>query len=184
MPLARGVVARAAVGYYAYRNLTPDGAADVLLKNRGNSIADINGDGAPDAFASGFRILDTMLHFRFSESSSPLYVGGQYWRNFEAEIADDSGWALGGSYGALVGRGDWRLYYQFQRVEQDSVFASFVQDDFVHTTNYDGHILGAARRVLPNADLHFWALGSRPIHAKDGENPRIWRLRADFTLVF
>ena len=119
-----GLVVRGAVGYYGYRDLAPDGAIDVLLKNRGNAVLDSDGDGEPDVFASEFRVLDTMFHLRFTATPRPLQIGGQYWHNFGAEIDKDTGWPLGGSYGALGAKGDWRLYYQFQRVEQDSLFSA------------------------------------------------------------
>ncbi|MFQ5742912.1 MAG: putative porin [Acidobacteriota bacterium] len=183
--LSRTTALRGAAGLYEYSNLAPDSADGVLRDNSGNATRDTNGDGRPDGFASDFRLLDLILHLRWTAAGRPLWVGGQYIRNLEAAGDEREGWALGASYGRLEEVHDWRLQYQYQRIEQDAVFSPFAQDDFVFQTNYKGHLFGLTYLAIKSVDVRGWALVTEPVRLRDDvPDKHQWRLRLDATLHF
>ena len=67
---------------------------------------------------------------------------GEYILNLLAEGEDQQGWAIGISLGKYKKQGGWKLYYQWQVVEEDAVFSAYAQDDFLFQTNHESHVFG------------------------------------------
>jgi hypothetical protein len=178
-------VVGAALGWYEYGELEPNGADAVLRDNAGNATQNINGDGHPEGFQSDFRLIDLLVNVRVKGLPRILEVAGQYVRNSEAAIPDRQGFALGSAYGQLNEVGDWRAYYQYQRIEQDAVFSPFVQDDFVFATNFRGHVLGVLYQAARQLDLQGWVLVAKPNRSASAPlRQNQWRLRLDATVGF
>ncbi len=111
-------------------------------------------------YRSGFTVLDNFLLLKMPLWGQPLNLKSQFIYNPSAK-RENTGLALGFSWGSLSEAGQWRLYYQFQCIEQDAVFSPFVQDDFLRQTNFKGHVFGIARAFDSKISLHFWGLVSR-----------------------
>lgn len=187
--LADHLVANQAIGYYLYSDPTPDGSPPILGDNAGNATLDTNGDGKADDFQSDFGILNPITAITYDGWKLPLTVSGEYILNTQARDGQqDQGWAAGAAIGKAGKRGDWRLYYQWQVVEQDSVFSVFSQDDFLLQTNFRGHIFGMNYQVLDNLGMHLWGL----VTAREELSPGLttdsdqdqWRLRLDLNFKF
>jgi len=156
---------RLAAGTYLYTDFTSGGLGTASLvrppKNRGNAVKDTDGDGLPDEFLSDFYILDTFMDLEYSGFDKPIILTGEYFHNFGAEIDEDNGFAVGAQVGKASKPRDWKIYYQFQLVERDSVFTPFSQDDFLLATNFWGHVAGIAYRITDRVDVHLWTLISK-----------------------
>lgn len=174
-----------AVGYYNYSDLTPDRSQSLLSENSGNAIV---GTGPTTDFASRFEILNPILALTYQNGKYPWVFSGEYIHNLRAANDHDSGWAAGLAYGATQKKGDWRLYYQRQVVQQDAVFSLVSQDDFLFSTNHRSHVFGANYQVRDNLGLHLWALLSRPDSFAPGtvspNRDLQWRLRLDANFRF
>lgn len=174
-----------ALGYTFYADPTPDGAGDLLDKNNGNATEDTSGDGTPDAFVSDFGILDLIGDLTLDFQGAPLTFSAELLENPRAKVSEDSGWALGFAWGRAARAGDWRLFYQFQRVERDAVFSVFAQDDFLFATNHVSHMLGLNHQLGDGVGLNLWALISHPEDPLPGESTDDqWRVRLDLNLKF
>lgn len=175
-----------ATSYYLYTDPTPDGATKLLTGNAGNSVVDTNGDGEPDEFVSDFGVWNTILGIEHDAWRLPLKLSGEYIRNTRAEIDRDEGWALGLAVGRSAERGDWRAYYQWQVVEQDSVFSPFAQDDFLFQTNHRSHVFGVNYQLRDNIGLHLWTLVSALDHTTatptTDSGAYQWRVRLDLNV--
>lgn len=179
VPMPEGMSSRLAVGYYLLSDATPDDATTLLGENGGNATVDQDGDGAPDDFLSQFGVLDAIGTVTFQREDSPLVLAGEFILNTRADQDQDQGWAIGFSYGSSARKGDWRLDYQWQVVEQDAVFSPFSQDDFLFATNHKSHLLGGTYQLTEHVGIHLWTLVSSlddPGGASDDEE---WRLRLD-----
>ena len=75
----------------------------LLADNAGNAVVDTDGDTVADALLSDFSILNPITAVTYD------------------------GWALEASLGRTEEKGDWRVDYQLQVVEQDAVFSAFAQ---------------------------------------------------------
>lgn len=180
--LAKDLSASLAVGFYRYANLTPDGSVTVLRDNAGNATVDRDGDGKPDDFLSTFSIINPMLHLTYTGLHFPLTVGGEFMHNFNAfDDEDDNGWAVGAALGSSNKKGDLRLAYQWQALEQESVFSPFVQDDFLLATNHRSHLISLHYRLADNIELRPWLLISRFDKGNDRDQ---YRLRFDLNMSF
>ena len=174
-----------AVGYYNYSDLTPDRSQSILNENSGNQVV---GTGPTADFASRFEILNPIFALSYQNGRYPWVFSAEYIHNLRAVNDRDSGWAAGLAYGAMQKKGDWRLYYQHQVVQQDAVLSLVAQDDFLFSTNHRSHVVGANYQVRDNLGLHLWALLSR----QDAFAPGItsgnrdlqWRLRLDANFRF
>ena len=173
--------AAASVTYYLYSDPNPDGNSTLLGSNAGNAVIDTTGDGLADAFLSDFGIVDLVAATTYTGWSMPLTVSGQYILNTLANSDRDQGWAVGASLGTTQRKGDWRFYYQWQRIEQDAVFSAFAQDDFPFTTNFRGSVFGANYQFTDNIGLHLWTLSASPL-TPGGDD--VWRLRLDLNVKF
>jgi hypothetical protein len=174
-----------ALGYYRYGDLAPNGSQAVVSESSGNATV---GAGANLNFASRFSILNPIAALRFEGGRQPIVLSAEYIKNLRANINDDQGWAVGAAIGAARKRGDWRAYYQLQKVEQDAVLSVVSQDDFLFSTNHRSHLLGANYMVRDNLGFNLWTLASR--RDRTGTTPTTdsdklqWRLRLDANLAF
>ncbi len=186
--LAEHVRANLAAGYYYYSDVTPSGSRTILSENGGNATLDRDGDGTPDDFVSRFGILNPIVGLTYDGWKEPLTLSAEYILNTRAQVEQDQGWAVGASLGKTRKRGDWRLYYQWQVVEQDSVFSPVSQDDFLFGTNHRSHVFGVNYQLVDKIGLHLWALASELDATSPGASPNSdenqWRLRLDLNFKF
>lgn len=151
----------AASGFYFYNNVNAGGTGiDSIVRNDngGNSSADADGDGNLDTFVAKFRIVDNFVNIVYTDLPMPLAFHGQYFHNFGSGAVLDDGYSFGAAYGQLKEPWDWRIYYQYQLVQQDAIFSPVSQDDFLRQTNFKGHVFGIAFVPYSRVDLHFWGL--------------------------
>lgn len=174
-----------ALGYYRYGDLTPSGAQPIVAENAGNATV---GAGPTLDFASRFSILNPIMALRYDKGRQPLVFSAEYIKNLKANIPQDSGYAFGAALGSARKKGDWRTYYQWQKVGQDAVLSVVSQDDFLLQTNHRSHLLGANYQLRDNLGLHLWALVSQRENL--GATPTTdsgkhqWRLRLDTNVAF
>ncbi|MBI4327821.1 MAG: putative porin [Chloroflexi bacterium] len=188
LALSPKLSANLAVGHYYYNDPTPDGASTVFKANAGNATVDRNGDGTPDDFASDFGILNPIVALTYNGWKLPATVSAEYLLNTRARGSRDTGCAAGLAVGKAEKKGDWRLYYQWQVVEQDAVFTPFAQDDFLFASNHRSHVFGANYQLADNVGLHLWGL----VSARDETSPGAttdsdqnqWRARLDLNIKF
>ncbi|MFT5050089.1 MAG: hypothetical protein ACI8QZ_001483 [Chlamydiales bacterium] len=174
---------RFALAYYGYTSVEPGGSTELLDENRGNATVDDDMDGSPDRFVSDYGILDLNAGFTFEGLSSPLILSTEFLHNARADERGD-GFAAGVSYGSHAVPGDWLLYYQYQRIEQDSVFSAFAQDDFLLATNHQSHLLGVNYQLSDGVGLVLWGLVSDPLESNPGDPTSPWRIRFDLNVKF
>lgn len=170
-----------ATGFYYYSNVNagaPGINSIVRNDNGGNTATDSDGDGIADTFSADFRILDSFINLTYTGLPMSLALQAQYFHNFGVRANRDDGYSFGISYGELKEQRDWRIYYQYQLVQQDAVFSPFAQDDFLRQTNFKGHAGGVAVAVYKNADLHAWGL----IDKLDSSGGGNWQGRARLDL--
>ncbi|HEX9794881.1 MAG TPA: putative porin [Planctomycetota bacterium] len=189
LPVADGVTATAATSYYYYTEPVPSGSLAILGDNSGNATVDRNGDKIQDGFRSDFGIWNSILAVGFDAFGTPMTVAGEYILNHRAQPDAQHGYALGLAAGSTRESGDWRVYYQWQVVEQDAVFSPVSQDDFLFGTNHRSHLLGVNHQVSDAVGLHLWTL----VSARDMTFPRIptadsgrnqWNVRFDVNIRF
>ena len=159
--LGDSVTFTAAVGWTKYQSITPDGSTTVLEDNAGNATVDIDGDGVADEFLSDFSILNPLAALTIDTGSVPLVLSAEYLLNFDARD-NDTGWAVGAAIGRAKMANEWKLYYQWQIVEQDAVFSPFAQDDFIFITNYRTHAVGGKYKFTDHVELHVYGFFSEP----------------------
>ncbi len=185
LPISESWSSHAAIGYYHYTDVTPDGAISLLGDNAGNATVDLDADLIPDRFESDFQVLNPLLSFDYSGFHAPLVLSAEYIENLGAKNSRDTGWALGAAMGGARESGDTRLYYQWQTVEQDAVFSPFAQDDFLFTTNHRSHLLGCNYQLTDKIGLNLWGLVSRIEDAAGALNDDDqWRVRLDLNVKF
>lgn len=175
-----------AIAYYQYVNLVPDGSGFTLRDNGGfNRVVDKNGDGINDNFASDFRILNPWFSVTYNGWDYPVTVSGEGIVNTASEGTDHDGYALGMVIGRLSRARDWRLFYQFQRVERDAVFAAFAQDDFVMPSNFKGHVFGGDYGLTDRVSVRAWGLVTSMINTPAGfsDDDQV-RMRIDLNAKF
>lgn len=175
----------AASGFYFYDNVNAGGpGTDSIVRNDngGNSAADTDGDGILDTFVARFHISDSFVNLVYTGLPMPLAFHGQYFHNFGSGAARDDGYSLGTAYGQLKEQWDWRIYYQYQLVQQDAVFSPVSQDDFLRQTNFKGYVFGVAFVPYSQVDLHFWGLLDK-LDSAGGGNMQV-RGRVDLNVRF
>lgn len=183
--LADTLKANLAVGFYYYDDVSPSGSSTLLGDNSGNQTVDLDGDGTQDDFRSDFRILNPIVALTYGGWKYPLTLSGEYIENFGGEGGEDSGWAAGFAVGSTKQKGDWRIYYQYQSIEQDAVFSAFAQDDFLFATNHRSHVFGGKYQFTDSIQLHLWALISERDTLALGQSDKDqWRTRADLNVKF
>jgi len=178
--LGEETTSTAAIGYYYYGATSPDGAAELVGDNQGNQVT-------AGAYDSDFGIVNPILTVTQPISEVPVTLIGEFIAN--VRTGDRKfGWALGAAAGTAAKPGDWRGYYQWQVVEQESIFSAFSNDDFLLATNHRSHVFGAKYRVVDKVVFHAWALASRPDHrgttvTTDSLTDQ-WNLRFDIDISF
>lgn len=179
----------AALGYYHYSDGTPDDTLVILSRdNAGNAVIDRNLDGVIDDFVSDFGILNLIAALTYDGWKYPLTLSGEYIKNVRAHGDEDQGWALGVALGNSKKKRDWKLYYQWQVVERDSIFSAVAQDDFLFATNHRSHVFGLKYQLTDQMQAHLWSLVSRrdrTFHILTGNSDRDqWRVRTDLNIKF
>ncbi len=171
----------AALGWYRYSDLTPDGSLTFRLRNAGNAIAG-------DDFASDFSIVNPIVALTYKGLPRPLTVSGELMFNTRAVHGRGEGWALGLSYGETRRPKDWRVYYQFQYIERDAILSAVSQDDFTLATNFRGHMFGVQYKLSDAVGLHLWALLAERLSSDgfffDDSGDDQWRVRLDLNIRF
>lgn len=162
----------AVLGGYRYYNMKKDAA--VFQDNAGNA--------GTAQFTSDFAVIDAFFNFILRREVWPIVFNIQFIKNVEANIEEDTGFAVGAVLGQTTSPGDFKIYYQFQLVEQDAVFSPFAQDDFLAQTNFKGHVFGLTYRLLKKTDVNLWGLLSK-LDTPGGGNLQT-RFRADLTVSF
>ncbi|MCH8854156.1 MAG: putative porin, partial [Planctomycetes bacterium] len=170
-----------ALGWYRYSDLTPDGGLAFRLKNAGNAIVH-------DEFVSRFSILNPIIALTYKGLPMPLTVSGEFIFNTRASRDDGQGWALGASYGRTRKAKDWRLYYQYQRIDRDAVLSAVSQDDFTLATNFRGHVFGLEYKFTDAVGINLWTLLAERLSSdfffpsNSGDDQ--WRFRVDLNIKF
>ncbi len=166
-----------ALGWYRYSNIDDPGAVG---HNAGNLV--VGGE-----FVSDFRIVNPILSLSYTGFGVPLTLSGEYILNTGAKGAADDrdeGFAVGVSAGKTKAPGDWQVYYQWQRIQQDAVFSAFAQDDFQQSTNLRGHVFGIRHKLTERIGLRAWGLISRPERTAGRPDDDGARLRFDVDANF
>ncbi len=163
MPVSQRLTLSLASGLYYFNDIKGrDVSTTVFDGNAGNATyfdVDVNGSDTifTERYASDFAVFDNFILLQVNGLKRPLTLKGQYLYNSGAD-RNNIGFAAGFSLGDLNDTGHWRLYYQYQQVEQDAVFSPFVQDDFRRQTNFSGHVFGFAWAFDKRISLHGWGL--------------------------
>ncbi|MGE3165916.1 MAG: putative porin [Planctomycetota bacterium] len=182
-----GATATAAVGYYHYSSVDPDGSTAILADNQGNGTIDVDADGDADEYASRFGILNVVASASTPIAATPVTWAGELIANTRAGDRK-LGWALGCAVGSTAEPGDWKAYYQWQVIEQESVFSAFVHDDFLLATNFRGHVFGAQYRAVKHVTLHLWTSVVHREHRgttlRTNSESGQWNLRFDVNIDF
>jgi hypothetical protein len=191
--IAEHTTGTVALGFYDYGRLTPDGSLALVNDNPGqvnggNQLIDTDGDLVADDFASDFEIWNPIAAVTYEGWGLPVTVSSEYIHNGGAAGSEDSGYALGASAGRQKSPGDWLWYGQYQKVEQDAVFAAFAQDDTLLTANQSGWVFGTRYRMTDAVGAHLWALvssrdelGTTATTDSGGDQ---WRVRLDLDVRF
>ncbi len=176
--LAEGWKGSAALAWYRYANLNPDGSTFTVRDNAGNLVS--GGE-----YASEFSVWNPHASLSYSGFELPVTLAGEYFYNSRSSTDDDSGFAVGVSVGKVQRSRDWRAWYQYQRVEREAVFTAFAQDDFPLTSNWSGHLAGVDLGVAEAISLRAWTLISREIETGPGvfDDDRV-RIRLDLNAKF
>ncbi len=171
----------AALGWYCYSDLTPDGGLAFQLKNAGNAIAG-------DEFLSRFSIVNPIVALTYKGLPKPLTLSGEFMFNTRAARGRGEGWAAGLSYGETRKARDWRTYYQFHYIERDAIMSAVSQDDFTLATNFRGHIFGFQYRLNDAVGLHLWGLLAERLSSdflfSSNSGDDQWRVRVDLNVRF
>lgn len=193
------------VTWFDWNNLNADGSTRISFENNfGNEVVQVGPNPEDVVFASGFNVIQPMLVVTFDDRDPcdrihPVQFIWETFHNFESfDDSRDSGYSLGFQYGSAVKktgrkRGDWKFYYTWNKVEQESVLTPVAQDDWQRATNFRGHWFGADYYVRNNIELRLWILGDRPIlpinsqsqiDLVNGSRQQEWRGRIDLTVYY
>ncbi len=192
--LSEKTTATLAFGYYGYGNLNPDGSLALVNDNPsqtagGNQLVDLDGDTDFDDFASGFEVWNPILAVTTEGWGRPITFSTEFIHNSNAAGPEDSGVAAGVSVGRQIRAGDWQWYGQWQKIEQDAVFAPFSQDDFLLASNFEGWVFGTRYRIRDNVGAHLWGLiaareETDASSATTDSHGDQWRVRLDLDVKF
>lgn len=179
----------AALGYYHYLDINPDGSTVLAtMLNPGNNAG--NRLNPPGTYMSDFRIINPFVAATWSGwEEHPVTVVGEFIHNVAAEGGDDDGWAVGVSTKGSLFERPVTVYYQYQAIERESVFAGFAQDDTLFRTNHRTHVAGMNIALDQRIGLHLRSFLSerdeltRTSPTADSDDTQI-RLRADLNVKF
>ncbi len=174
------------VGYYYYSELNPNGSTTLVTgqEARGNLMV-----GAPELYASDFGIVDAFLAYKTHSGCVPIVFSAEYIKNDRAINNNDEGYAAGFAIGQTSNPGDRKVFYQYQDIEQEAVFAGFANDDFPYATNYSGHVIGGEQKLGKATVVRIWALNSERQILDASPTNRFpdssrWTFRADLNVKF
>ncbi len=180
IPLSKNFNLTASSSFYYFNNIKGRNISTTVFDNNaGNATFEELHVGGSDTtftthYTSDFHTLDNFLLLNVKSLPHLLTLKGQLFYNFGA-TDKNTGYAAGFSYGDLNRPGNWRLYYQFQHLQQDAVFSPFVQDDFRRQTNFTGQVFGLAYAFHKKVSLHVWGLFDSAVSG-GGENHSRFRL--------
>lgn len=143
---AENVRSTLAVSYTGFNDTSPAGQALLADLDEGNYL--VNGD-----YRSDFHIWDSYGALFVEAAGIPVTVSGEWIANPGAEINRDHGWTAGVAAGTIEEPGDFRVYYQYQEIEQDALFTPIARSDFARLTNYRGSAAGASWCFFTNMEL-------------------------------
>ncbi|HZX23211.1 MAG TPA: putative porin [Woeseiaceae bacterium] len=110
----------------------------------GNSV---NPDGS---YLYDFRLVEFAAEYATRFADLPVALFADYVRNLDAGDYD-TGWAVGGALGKASAPGSWRVRYNYQDREADSVLGLLTDSDFAGGgTDGRGHVLSADYAVAMN----------------------------------
>lgn len=168
IPLGEHFTSDAAIGYYWWPDPTPDDSSPF-----------------PESDLSGkFGILNPILSVSYNDWSVPVVASAELIYNTLGTNNRNTGYALGLALGRKAAARDWRVYYQWQDVETNSVFSAVSQDDFSFTTDFRGHVFGVNYQLFDKIGLHAWTLVARRDDSSAGDTRYVWRPRLDLNIKF
>ena len=195
----------AGVAWYDWNNLNPDGNTRISFENNfGNQVIPVGPNPEDVVFASQFNIINPMVALTVGDDCEyppvwPIQFVGELFHNTKSfDASRDSGFSIGAQYGPAVlrqerRRWDWKLYYTWQEVQQESVLTPVSQDDFQRATNFSGNWVGLDIYPWDKIELRFWVLSDKPILPIDargnvdlvnGFTDSEWRFRMDVSAYF
>lgn len=169
-----------AVAFYKYGDLGGGGVRDAPTSTS-HRVDPISGK-----YESDFEVLDAFSSITYTGLALPITAVGELIYNFGAERdSEASGWAVGGSTKVPLAGKKHRVFYQFQNIKKDALYAPNAQDDFQsRRTHMKGHIAGVDWQLTKAVKLRTWGLfetdrgdGSNGTHSKN-------RLRVDINVKF
>jgi len=112
-----------------------------------------------------YDILDLIGSVTLNDGGGPWKLSFEGINNVSVSGEAGRGWALGAGWGTTAKQADWRAYYQYQQLGNDSVFGLVANDDFMVKSNFRGHASGVNYQFTDAIGLHFWTLISTPLDA-------------------
>ncbi len=166
-----GFKALAALGWYRYGDTSPD------MNNAALPVSnDISNSTTAADFVADFHILNPIAALTFDCGGQPLTISGEYILNTGADggANGDDGYAVGTSFGSTGSPGGWKVFYQWQRVQQDAVFSPYSQDDFLlNGSNFRGHVYGVKYKLSKRIGLRAWGLTSVAENSGANHGPNV-----------
>jgi len=133
-----------------------------------------------------YQLLDVIAALTIDDTSRPWIFSAEGIGNVGVHTDADTGWALGVSYGQIRETGDWRVYYQYQEIGDDAVFAPLADGDFLVNHNFRGHVFNADYRVTGKSTLRLRVLQATALDedraSAFAEDPL--RVRLDYSVKF
>ncbi|PQM28200.1 hypothetical protein CVO77_06740 [Sphingopyxis lindanitolerans] len=180
-PLAPDIKAGLTGSYYHYRLGAVAGA------DAGDFRGNLRSGGR---YLSDFHLLETIVTLGWSGLSPrwPIGVTADYVRNLGAAVSGDTAYNLELAAGRTSTPGDWRIAYQYSKVEVDAVLAAFSHDNIDLSTNYRLHGLGLSHVPARHLQLDLLWYHYRPLDPlyAGASSPTGWldRVRLAFMVSF
>ncbi len=191
---------RTQVGYYVYREDTQgDVSATVAEVMVGSTFsersrADIsaawygftNAGSVPAATVSDYQVLDVIASLRLDRGASTWKFSAEGIANLAVSTPNDTGYALGFSYGQARKQGDWRFYYQYQEIGNDAIFAPLGNADLLLSHNFRGHVGNIDYRLTDKSTIRMRIFQATPIDPSlnGGFSDDTLRAQLDYSVKF
>ena len=92
-------------------------------------------------YLNDFNLTEVFAELGLTAGERPITLFADYVVNTEASD-QDTGFAVGASFGQVAKRGDWRFGYAYQDLEADAVIGTFTDSDFAGGgTDGKGHVV-------------------------------------------
>ena len=161
----------------------------------GSSAGDPVIDGSPQfVFDSKFSIVNPMFYVTYGDTDDSYsryqpaqFVVEWFWNSRAFQRERNNGYSVTLAYGPAIkttNKGDWKIWYAWSEVEQESVFTPVAQDDFFQATNFRGGFLGAEIWPWQRSHIRLWLLSTKPIIKTTGREKTELRGRVDLTVNF